>query len=69
MAEVADRPLIAQPNAGVPELVNGETVFTWSAEDAADAARRFVDLGVRMIGGCCGTTPEHVRAMAEVVKT
>ena len=67
MAEVADRPLVAQANAGVPQLVGGETVFSWTPAQSAELARRLVAMDVRMIGGCCGTTPEHLQAIAPVV--
>ena len=67
MAQVTDRPLIVQANAGVPRLVEGRTVFSWKPAQSAELARRFVELGVRIIGGCCGTTPEHLAAIAQVV--
>jgi 5-methyltetrahydrofolate--homocysteine methyltransferase len=63
LAEMTDLPIIVQPNAGVPRLVGGRTVYP---EDAATFARHLPDLheaGARIIGGCCGTTAEHVRAI------
>ena len=65
MAEVAgDRILMAQPNAGVPRLVAGETVFDAPPQWSGEMAARLIDLGARIVGGCCGTTPEHVRQVA-----
>lgn len=61
-------PIAAQPNAGQPRNVNGRNMYLSSSPDfMASYARRFVKAGVRLIGGCCGTTPEHIRAMKEAV--
>ena len=57
------RPVFAEPNAGVPRLVNGQTVFDESAESMASKVVRLADAGATMIGGCCGTTPAHIAAM------
>jgi len=72
MAEVAralraatKRPLWIKPNAGVPELVDGRTVFRESPEEMASRVRELAEAGANVIGGCCGTTPEHIRRMAE----
>lgn len=64
MVAVAKRPVIAQPNAGFPQLVDGRMVYRSSPAYLAQYARQFVDIGVSIIGGCCGTTPEHIRAIA-----
>lgn len=57
-------PLLVQPNAGLPELdENGKTVFRLAPEAFAEQAARFADLGAKAVGGCCGTTPEHIRAL------
>ena len=61
-------PLIAMPNAGMPELVCGETVFPESPEEMASKAGRLVAAGASIIGGCCGTTPAHIAALARQVK-
>ena len=53
-------PLAAQPNAGLPRLVEGRTIYMSSPDFMASYARRFVRLGVKLVGGCCGTTPEHI---------
>jgi len=54
-------PLSAQPNAGRPRDIEGRTIYLSSPEYMASYARRFVNQGVRLVGGCCGTTPEHIR--------
>ena len=56
-------PLLAKPNAGLPELVNGKTVYATTPDAMAEFAGRMKALGVAVIGGCCGTTPEHIRAI------
>lgn len=56
--------VIAQPNAGVPKIVGGQTVFDSTPEDMAAYAVLFAKAGANIIGGCCGSTPDHIRAMA-----
>src|SRR5438046_2919393 len=56
-------PLAAQPNAGMPRSVEGRNIYLCSPEYMASYARKFVAAGVRLVGGCCGTTPEHIRVM------
>jgi len=56
-------PLTAMPNAGVPRLVEGRTIYMSSPEYMASFARKFVGAGASFVGGCCGTTPNHIRAM------
>ncbi len=63
MSAVVDTHLIAQPNAGMPQLRGIETVFPASADEMAAWAERLALAGVRVLGGCCGTTPEHIKAM------
>jgi 5-methyltetrahydrofolate--homocysteine methyltransferase len=58
-------PLISKANAGKPAWVNGELVYDGTPSMMAEHARRLRALGVQLIGGCCGTTPDHIRAMAE----
>jgi len=65
---VTDRPLSVQPNAGPPREVDGRTMFLCSPDYLAKFARRFLDAGARLLGGCCGTTPDHMRALARTVK-
>lgn len=57
-------PVIIQPNAGPPQTANGKTVHTATPADMAAIVRPLLDAGVQIIGGCCGTTPEHLKAMA-----
>jgi 5-methyltetrahydrofolate--homocysteine methyltransferase len=66
-AVAPDAILIAKSNAGKPEMVDGKTVFGATPEIMAQSAREVRDAGARIIGGCCGTTPAHIRAMAEAV--
>lgn len=68
MAEVSDRVLMAQANAGLPELVGGETIYRQSPEDYGRYAQELLELGVRIIGGCCGTTPAHIRQLARLAR-
>lgn len=61
-------PLSAQPNAGVPRSVEGRNIYLCSPEYMASYARKFVAAGVKLVGGCCGTTPEHIRAMKSALR-
>jgi methionine synthase / methylenetetrahydrofolate reductase(NADPH) len=61
-------PLAAQPNAGVPRSVEGRNIYLCSPEYMASYARKFVAAGVRLIGGCCGTTPDHIRVMKSALR-
>ena len=65
---VTSIPLSAQPNAGVPRSVEGRNIYLCSPEYMASYARKFVAAGVRLIGGCCGTTPEHIRSMKSALR-
>jgi homocysteine S-methyltransferase len=56
-------PLSAQPNAGIPRSIEGRNIYLCSPEYMASYARKFVAAGVSLVGGCCGSTPEHLRAM------
>jgi methionine synthase I (cobalamin-dependent)/5,10-methylenetetrahydrofolate reductase len=60
---VTTLPLAAQPNAGMPRSVEGRNIYLCSPEYMASYTRKFVAAGVQLVGGCCGTTPEHIRAM------
>lgn len=68
MAEYATIPLLAKPNAGMPELIDGQTVFNVEPEEFAEVGKKLVEEGAAIIGGCCGTTPAHIRALKEAVK-
>ena len=61
-------PVIMQPNAGAPRTHDGRTVYDATPDQMADTARRLLASGVRVIGGCCGTTPEHLAAMSRAIK-
>jgi methionine synthase / methylenetetrahydrofolate reductase(NADPH) len=67
MADATKLPLSAQPNAGLPRTVRDRKIYLASPEYMAQYAQRMVDVGVRFVGGCCGTTPEHIRNMREAV--
>jgi len=61
-------PLAAQPNAGIPRSVDGRNIYLCSPEYMASYARKFVTAGVRVVGGCCGTTPDHIRIMKSALR-
>jgi homocysteine S-methyltransferase len=65
---VTSLPLSAQPNAGIPRSVEGRNIYLCSPEYMANYTQEFVAAGVRLIGGCCGTTPDHIRAMKSVLR-
>lgn len=64
----ASLPLIAKANAGVPRMESGATVYDASPQDMAAYARRVRDLGATVIGTCCGSTPDHIRAINEALR-
>ncbi len=68
IARVAKVPLSAQPNAGRPREVEGRHIYLCSPEYMASYARRFINNGVRLVGGCCGTTPDHIRQIRVAVR-
>src|SRR5215469_16294938 len=65
---VSSLPLAAQPNAGIPRSVEGRNIYLCSPEYMASYARKFIAAGVRVVGGCCGTTPEHIRTMKSALR-
>src|SRR3970040_1281552 len=69
MVLVSRTPLSAMPNAGFPAYVSGRIIYFSAPQYMADYARQMVELGVTVVGGCCGTTPEHIQAMREVLRT
>jgi homocysteine S-methyltransferase len=69
MARISRMRLSAQPNAGRPRDVEGRNLYLCSPEYMASYARRFIAAGVRLVGGCCGTTPDHIRQIAIAVRT
>ena len=68
LREVTTKPLSVQPNAGPPNIVDGRTLYLCTPDYLEKFGRRFVEAGARLIGGCCGTTPDHIRALAKAVK-
>jgi homocysteine S-methyltransferase len=68
MRRFTDLPLAAQPNAGIPRSVEGRNIYLCSPEYMASYTRKFANAGVRLIGGCCGTTPDHIRVMKSMLR-
>ncbi len=65
---IVRKPVIAMPNAGLPQTVGGRTLYLSTPEYFTEYAKRFIALGVRGVGGCCGTTPEHIRVAAKAIR-
>jgi homocysteine S-methyltransferase len=63
------KPISLQPNAGLPRTVDGRTLYMCTPEYMAEYAKRFYEKGVKIIGGCCGTTPEHIRQIVKTVRS
>jgi homocysteine S-methyltransferase len=68
MIKVTERPISVQPNAGKPRSVDGRNLYLCSPEYMASYARKFVQAGAKVVGGCCGTTPEHVKAIKSAIR-
>jgi len=69
IAGAVDNWISVQPNAGIPQNVDGRNIYLTSPEYMGEYARRFVQAGARAVGGCCGTTPAHIRAIHEAVRS
>ena len=69
IAAVTEKRLVAQPNAGMPRTVEGRNLYLCSPEYMANYARRFIQTGARLVGGCCGTTPEHIKAIKTAARS
>ena len=67
LCQSTNLPVLVEPNAGMPELENGRTVYRETPESMAEFAERFASLGAQMIGSCCGSTPLHTRAISQVL--
>lgn len=67
MREYANVPILAKPNAGMPELIDGETVYAMTPLEFAEFGRELVEAGAGIVGGCCGTTKDHIAALARTV--
>ncbi len=65
---VTPKPLSAQPNAGIPRSVEGRNIYLCSPEYMASYTKKFIGVGVTLVGGCCGTTPEHIRSMKSALR-
>ena len=68
LLEYASVPVILKPNAGLPRLENGKTVFDITMDEFSDEIASLVERGVRVVGGCCGTTPEYIRSLKEKIR-
>ncbi len=68
MAPITTRKLSAQPNAGSPRMVENRFIYLTSPEYMAEYAKMFIKAGVSIIGGCCGTTPDHIRAISRAIR-
>ena len=66
---VTDKPISVQPNAGMPRQVEGRQLYMCTPEYMAEYAKRFYEMGARIIGGCCGTTPEHSREIVRAIRS
>src|SRR4029450_204730 len=69
VANVTSKKLSVQPNAGKPRNIEGRNIYLCSPEYMASYAKRFVQYGVRIVGGCCGTTPQHIKAIRGAVRS
>src|SRR5207247_2096548 len=67
MVKVTDRPISGVPNAGLPRDVGDRKIYLASPEYMASYARRMIEAGARLVGGCCGTTPEHIKKIRDYV--
>jgi len=68
MYEAAYIPVMVKPNAGLPKLVDGKTEYDMPPEEFAEAVLHLAECGARVFGGCCGTTPDHIRAMKDILQ-
>ncbi len=69
MAALTTKPLSAMPNAGLPATVEGRNIYLCSPEYMAQYSRRFIQVGARIFGGCCGTTPDHIKLICSEVRS
>jgi 5-methyltetrahydrofolate--homocysteine methyltransferase len=67
-AAAPELPLWVKPNAGLPRMTGDSAVYDVTPEQLGAAARSYVEAGARIVGGCCGSTPEHVRAITEAIR-
>src|SRR5581483_10856089 len=69
IGSVTSKKLSVQPNAGKPQNIEGRNIYLCSPEYMASYAKKFVQYGVRIVGGCCGTTPQHIKAIRAAVQS
>ena len=69
MMQYSSKPMSVMPNAGVPQRVEGRNIYLCSPEYMAQYARRMLWAGVKIIGGCCGTTPEHIKLIRQETRS
>jgi 5-methyltetrahydrofolate--homocysteine methyltransferase len=67
MRDSVDIPIIAQPNAGKPRLQDKKTVFDMTPKEFAEGISECITAGARLVGGCCGTSPEYIRHVARMI--
>lgn len=67
MVKLTGKPVSAIPNAGMPRIIEGRNIYLASGEYMAEYARRFIQAGAKVVGGCCGTSPEHIKAMRSAI--
>ncbi|MEK6796016.1 MAG: bifunctional homocysteine S-methyltransferase/methylenetetrahydrofolate reductase [Spirochaetota bacterium] len=68
LVDLTEKPFVVKPNAGFPREVGGRMLYMASPEYFTEYAKKFIEIGVRGVGGCCGTTPAHIREMAKAIK-
>ncbi len=68
MMEYAKVPVFAKPNNGLPELMDGNTVYNMTPDEFSDCVKKLVEAGARAVGGCCGSTPKHIEALKKKVR-
>ncbi|MCK5128561.1 MAG: homocysteine S-methyltransferase family protein [Clostridiales bacterium] len=68
MKKVVEVPLFAKPNAGIPQMSKGKTVFPLQPDEFAKECRSLLKIGVHLIGGCCGTGPKHIQKLNDIIK-
>jgi methionine synthase I (cobalamin-dependent)/5,10-methylenetetrahydrofolate reductase len=69
VVKLTNKPISAMPNAGFPRMIEGRSIYLTSAEYMAEYARRFIRLGVKIIGGCCGTNETHIKLMRKAINS
>lgn len=68
LAKVSTKPIIVKPNAGMPKIVDGKTIFTVGPDEFGSTVSKLVEAGATIVGGCCGTTPRHIKACVSAAR-